>query len=133
MLLLIEAGLHKPCSTDADVGVVQYASTAGASAALTKMVAAAAKKAIKARGAFTIALTGGRLTCVCSGVCLRKDSMPNLALGQIEGSEKYRLLDAVTRQVQGKAKPDRKRIRQTITDVVSGAHAAAQACLQLTQ
>ena len=46
-------------STDADVGVVQYSSTAGASAALTKMVAAAAKKAIKARGAFTIAVTGG--------------------------------------------------------------------------
>ena len=50
-------------STDADVGVVQYSSTAGASAALTKMVAAAAKKAIKARGAFTIALTGARNLC----------------------------------------------------------------------
>ena len=45
-------------STDADVGVVQYSTTAGASAALTRLVAAAANRAIKARGAFTIALTG---------------------------------------------------------------------------
>ena len=58
-------------TTDADVAVVQYGTTAGASAALTKLVAAAAKKAIKARGAFTIALTGARFQ---DTLCTRSES-----------------------------------------------------------
>lgn len=44
--------------SEAEVGVVQYSTVAGASKELTKMVAAAAKAAIKERGSFAIALTG---------------------------------------------------------------------------
>lgn len=44
--------------SEADVAVVQYSTTAGASAQLTNLVAAAAKAAIKERGSFAIALTG---------------------------------------------------------------------------
>lgn len=44
--------------SEAEVGVVQYSTVAGASKQLTKMVAAAAAAAIKERGSFAIALTG---------------------------------------------------------------------------
>lgn len=44
--------------TDADVGVIAYGTPAGANAQIAKLVAGEAAKAIKAKGAFTLVLTG---------------------------------------------------------------------------
>jgi 6-phosphogluconolactonase len=46
---------------DADVGVIAYGTPAGANAQIAKLVAGEAAKAIKAKGAFTLVLTGGSL------------------------------------------------------------------------
>jgi hypothetical protein len=43
---------------DADVGVIAYGTPAGANAQIAKLVAGEAAKAIKAKGAFTLVLTG---------------------------------------------------------------------------
>ena len=45
---------------DADVGVIAYGTPAGADAQIAKLVAGEAAKAIKAKGAFTLVLTGGK-------------------------------------------------------------------------
>lgn len=44
--------------TDADVGVIAYGTPAGANAQIAKLVAGEAAKAIQAKGAFTLVLTG---------------------------------------------------------------------------
>ena len=43
---------------DADVGVIAYGTPAGANGQIAKLVAGEAAKAIKAKGAFTLVLTG---------------------------------------------------------------------------